>query len=216
MSLLASLEDLFTARGEDPPVEEDHEAMIRAKLALEYASDLVRTYTGRTFDRIEDTVVLDGTGTQSLLLPNPPIAEVLSVITLDSQGEETEIDPADYRLAGSAGILRRIDGLNWPRGWQNIEVDLVSGYLLPGEPGDSGTDVPTLPQDIQGVVISIAGRQFDTAVTSGVTTGALTSVTMGVYSETYSDGSSSTVTVETGLTAMEAATLERYRLVRVA
>ena len=216
MTRLATLEEYFRARGEEPPQNQEHEAVMRAKQALAFASKFVQTSTGRRFDRVEAVITLDGTGSASLVLPNPPIAEVISVTTLDSQGEETEVEETDYRLDASAGILRRIDGLCWPRGYLNVQVELLSGYLLPEDEEESGEELTALPADLIGAVISIASRVFDANTTGGGSTaGAVTSVTMGVYSETYSDASSTALS-EVGMTAEEVAVLERYRRVGVA
>jgi uncharacterized phiE125 gp8 family phage protein len=186
---------------------------------LTVASDAVRSATGRQFDRIETRVILDGTGSASLLLPNPPVQEVDEVITLDSQGDETEVDATDYRLDPDPGILRRIDGNCWPRGFRNIEVTLLAGYLLPEMEEDSGAEVPDLPKDIQGVVLTRASRNYDEIAAAAASGGAgeLQSVTMGVYSETFAaSGDSSTMVQDrSGWTAEEQAVLERWRLIRV-
>lgn len=209
--LLATLEDFFLARGEDPPIDSEHDDVMRAKLALAIASDVVRTVCGRDFAPVEATVVLDGTGTDSLVLPDPPITEVTSVTSLSSSGDETEIETTKYRLDPKPGVLRRIDGAVWPSGWLNLEVELAGGYRLPGSEDESGPDIPDLPMDIQGVVIELASAVFDERDGAGV--GDLKSASLDGYSETYA---TMIRNMATGMTSSQSATLSAYRAVGVA
>jgi hypothetical protein len=100
-----------------------------------------------------DTVVRDGTGTESLLLPAAPVTEIASV-TLD--GEALVYD-TDYRWSED-GFLRR-NGACWPDKLRCIEVVYSHGFEL-------------IPEDIAEAVIDQARAQY--AVRPG-----LTSMTVG-------------------------------------
>jgi len=218
MTLLATLEDFMSLRGSDPPLDVEHEDVMRALLALRIASDVVRRKTGRDFDRVETTITLDGPGTDSLLLPNPPIAEIVEVVSIDSAGSETEIALTDYRLDPVAGILRRTDGGTWPRGWRNITVELISGYLLPGEIQVDAEDLPELPLDLQGLVLQLASRLMDDGLSTASigASGELKSVSMGIYAETYSTAADLAAATAEGLTALEESVLADWKLPQVA
>jgi hypothetical protein len=227
---LATLEDFFASRGESPLVEQEHEAVMRATLALEHASETVRAYTRRSFDAITETVEVEGTGTPQLMLPDPPITEVFSVYEVDHYAdpdESTLIEATDYRLRSGAGILQRVDGGYWMAngiytrtfGVFTYQVEMVHGYVLPDDDPDS-SDGPLLPQDVQMVVLSLASRQYEIGEegTASTTGGGRTAIQIGTYREEFSDGSSTTTATRTttgGLTPLEAGVLDRYRLPRI-
>jgi hypothetical protein len=226
MSLLATLEDFFSSRGEVPPVEEDHETVMRAMLALTQASEVVRSYCRRNFILATETVTLDGTGTSKLLLPDPPIVSVIGVTEVDLG----VVDADDYRLDPDAGILALVGtattsilvaggtGGVWLKGFRNYEVELEHGYV-PLEDEGGSDDPSNLPADIQMVTISVASRRFAAAESAVATAaGETTAISIGEYREEFaepssSEGSSSRSTP--GLTEDEAGTLDRYRLVRI-
>lgn len=197
MTLLASIEDFAAARGAtaDP-------ADVKAHIALEGASSLVRGYVGRTFDAYTDTeLYLDGTGTDALILPEPPVTAV-EIVTLDAENAETEVAETDYRLDPDAGIVYLL-GDRWPLGRRNVKVTATGGYELPhdGTPG-------TLPPALQMVVIQVAARLYGTAGTGG---GVVTSRSIGQFSETFG---ATTRVRDSGLTALEESALAAYRLPR--
>lgn len=119
-----------------------------ALIALDAACDTVRTFAERDFNRTTGTVTLDGTGTDSLLLPQLPVN---SAGTVSVDGTAV----TDYTL-NSNGILFRgsvsaegaaYTASKWPEGRQNIVVTYDYGY----DPAD-------LPRDVRMVALSLASR----------------------------------------------------------
>lgn len=109
-----------------------------------------------------DTIILDGNGTESLLLPAAPVTAV-SLVKLD--GEEL-VAGTDYEWSAD-GYLRRLDCQVWPARLRCIEVTYSHGYSV-------------IPDDIAEVVIDQARSVY--AILPGVqqkTVGAQ-SVTFGV------------------------------------
>lgn len=127
-----------------------------ALIALDAACDTVRTMAEQTFNRtVGGTAVLDGTGTDSLLLPELPVTAAGTVLV-----NGTAVD--DYVLNGNGVLFRRgpLSGVGtatwdsdvvfprtWPAGRQNITVTYDHGY----EDAD-------LPRDIRMVALSLASR----------------------------------------------------------
>jgi hypothetical protein len=167
---------------------------VQAILALSNAEALVRTYCDQSFDLEEDDIVLlDGTGTRSLLLPQLPAIGVTSVSTFDDDDIETQLDPTDYVLAGDNGILWRTHRDAWPRGIQNISVTYDHGF-------------ETLPSDLLNAIMVIASRGLSSSAGGEVQAEAI-----GTYSVTYADSTSGG-----GLQDGERLVLDRYRQQRVA
>jgi hypothetical protein len=198
MTTLASLQDFAAFRGVDPADPTDY----RAILALESASDVVRKYTGQSFDLVEDDeATLDGTGTPSLVLEQLPVVEVSEVTTYDASGEnETVLEPADWALRSSGILIRRKSYEYWPRGKANILVTYTHGYDL--------SDPVALPADLRLAVMSIASRAYSTGAT---TAGEVTQESIGSYRVTYATGSG-----QVGVLDSEATVLDLWRLPRVA
>jgi hypothetical protein len=199
MTLLATIEDLAAMRGVDPDP-----ADLKAQIALEQASSLVRGYVDRTFDEvIADEVYLDGTGTDALQLPEPPVTELMSIVTLDHDAEETEVEATDYRLSAEVGLVYLLGSARWELGRLNHVVVYSHGYELPHE-GTPGT----LPPAIQMVTIQVASRLYGGGGGGG--SGVVTSRSIGTWQETFS--SSSTDVATSGLTRLEEMALNFYHL----
>lgn len=145
--LLATVEELRTFL-DDPTLDEG-----RAELFLRIASGEVRGYTGQLFDLVEDDeVILNGRGTSILLLPELPVLAVTEVLegygtadaaTIDGPAEESPVYEWD-----EDGVLERIDGgvFRRRRRWYRIVYD--HGFAV-------------VPDDVNGVVLRVAGRAFD-------------------------------------------------------
>jgi hypothetical protein len=113
-----------------------------------------------------ETVVLDGNGTSSLLLPAAPVTAV-SEVEVDG---EVLVDGTDYSWSAD-GYLRRLSCLVWPDSLRCITITYSHGYA-------------EIPEDIQEVVIDQARALY--AILPGVqqqTVGAQ-SVTFGVQAAT--------------------------------
>lgn len=168
---------------------------VQAVLALDSAEALIRTYCDQSFDLIEDDIVLlDGTGSRSLLLPQLPIIAVTSVSTFDEDDTETELDPSEYVVTETNGILWRKSHRDvWCRGIANVSVTYDHGYA-------------ELPADLMGAIMDIAARGLASSVGGEVQAEAI-----GTYSVTYADSASGG-----GLQDGERLVLDRYRQQRVA
>ncbi len=134
-----------------------------ALTAIDAACDMVRTITEQDFNAQSGTAVLDGTGSDSLLLRKLPVTSVQSVtiggtVTSGTITGGTAItswalrdDGVLLRTAGAAvgdpSVFGETLPLKWPKGRQNVQVVYSSGY---------GTAV--LPRDVRMVALSIAAR----------------------------------------------------------
>lgn len=126
--------------------------------AVDAACDMVRTLTEQDFNRGTTTLTMDGTGTDTLLLPQLPVASVGGTI-VESGGTLLAAND-DYTL-GDDGVVYRLPGVItngwgdsitrtfwWP-GRRNIEVSYTHGY-----------DDADLPRDIRMVALQIAERLY--------------------------------------------------------
>lgn len=196
VALLASPSDFAAERGVafDPT---DTAAII----ALEQASDLIRGLIDQELDGIvtDDEVVLDGTGTRSILLPQLPVLGVSTVSTVwdwDDTPVELVADE-DYKVDLRRGILWRQRHATWTVGFQNIIVTYDHGYSLPG------ADPVTLPADLQGLCRTIAGRMMNSGESGGQT---VRSEQIGTYRVSYD-----ATAALNQLTTEDYAILSRYR-----
>jgi hypothetical protein len=158
MSSLATVADLEAWLGREFAEEAP------AQQALDIASDIVRNYCGHSISQIlNDTVVLDGTGTHTLLLPAAPVN---GIDQIEVNGEA--LDSTDYKWS-KKGWVKRVDGLLFPTTPGSVEVIFNHGYA-------------TIPNDIVGVVLSLSSRAVDGA-------NNIKQETIGSYSVTYGDTS---------------------------
>ena len=135
-----------------------------AQQAIDIASSIVITYCNHSIEQVSnDVIVLDGNGTNTLLLPAYPVTNVDSI---EVDGEA--LDPDDYKWS-SKGWIKRVDGLLFPNQPGIIEVTYDHGYA-------------SVPDAIKGVVLSLAARINDGS--SGIK-----QETIGSYSVTYGDPS---------------------------
>lgn len=149
-----SRDDLSAYLGRDVTTDDG------ALIAIDAACDIVRTVAEQTFNQaIGGTAVLDGTGTDALLLPELPVSNAGTVLV-----NGTAV--TDYVLNGN-GVLFRRGSLSptsswedcqpiprvWPVGRQNVEVVYDYGY--------ADAD---MPRDVRMVALQIAAR----AVVQGV------------------------------------------------
>lgn len=160
-------------------------------LSLDAASEAVRRYCNRAFDASGETLDVVGTGTDTLLIPNPPLTAVTSVS--ETWGETvTELETTDYVVQEVPGAIVRIL-VPWYRA-STYTVEYVSGF-------------DDIPADVQMAVIRMASRLF---VNSGGGTGEVEKVEIGTFAETY------TTAASLALNGDEMSLVDSYRLLPVA
>jgi hypothetical protein len=165
-----------------------------ALIAVDAACEIVRTYAEQTFNQGTDTITMDGTGTDALLLPELPVSAA-GTVTVGG----TLAGTADYKLNGG-GVLFRVSNpdatgwqncagsLTWPTGRQNIEVTYDHGYAD-----------DDLPRDVRVVALMIASRLLVQGVASSE----------GIQGDTITYA-----TPATDLTEGEKAILRKYKVAR--
>jgi hypothetical protein len=114
-------------------------------IAIDAACDICRTVAEQTFNEVfSDTAILDGTGTDALLLPKLPVNAVGTVFVDSTPVSDYSLNDNGILFRGSAGVDPRPV---WPKGRQNIMVTYDHGF----------TEV-NLPRDVRMVALSIASR----------------------------------------------------------
>lgn len=156
-----------------------------AILAVSMACETVRSLTEQDFTpTVGGTAILDGTGTDCLLLPQTPVTAA-GTVAIDG----TALAATDYKVT-SEGELFRTDGTAtspvayWPQGRRNISVTYDYGYA------------GTAPDDVRMVALAIATRL--------ITQGGAVQETVGQVSKKYAAAA-------TDLTNGERAILRRYK-----
>lgn len=156
-------------------------------IAVASACDIVRSLTGQDFDLVpHDVVVLDGTGTDCLLLPQLPVSSIDSVFLEDVDDAIT-----DYALRDDGCLIRILDDTStvgfakWPEGRQNVTVTYNHGFAN-----------DAVPNDVMMVALMVASRL--------AVQGPLKSESIGQVSATYA-------VAATDLTEGEKLILRKYR-----
>ena len=138
-----------------------------AVMAIDAACDSIRDITEQDFNFATSTVSLDGTGTDSLLLPQRPVTNAGTVLV--NGGTITDYIPPTpdgflYRGTAIAGPWQRPI---WPLGRQNVQVTYDHGYLIAGT-------VNNVPRSIRMVALMIAQRLVVQGVAQSETVGDVT------------------------------------------
>src|SRR5574342_243811 len=128
-----SLEDLSDALGEDVSTSD------LAVIALDTACQVVRDELGNVVNMTTETVKLDGRAFYRLILPEPPVRAVTSVVLTAYNVADETVVATDYVLEGGTPsldncFLRRLSTY-WPVGQGNIEVTYIHGWDI--------TELPT-------------------------------------------------------------------------
>lgn len=106
-------------------VPDDSAVLTQLAVALAAACDDITKHCGQTFELVEgDVIVVHGTGSQLLLLPELPVVAV-NAVTIDD-GLTTETEVTDFRIDPQTGVLYR--PCCWPCGFANVTVDYDHGY----------------------------------------------------------------------------------------
>lgn len=183
MSAIITEQDLSDYIGRD--VTDDDGAVF----AVESADQTVRTLTEQDFEPLVSTVRLDGSGTDTVFLPQRPVSTV-GTVTVNGTAETDFTFTADGRLIRTSdddptyatwGVTSQSSAY-WPAGRQNIAVTYEHGG--------------TVPSDVRMVALMIAYR----LVTQG-----------GALQEQVGDVSRRYAVASTDLTAGERAILTKYR-----
>lgn len=167
-----SQQDLSDLLGRD--VTTDNGAL----MALDAACDVIRDLCEQDFNAATETVSLNGTGTDVLLLPQRP---VLAAGTVLVNGATV----TDYIAPTPQGFLYRgtatgcWSGAVWPRGRQNVQVTYDHGFTV----------APTnnVPRSIRMVALSIASRLVVQGVAQSETVGD-TTVSYGMAASDLTNG----------------------------
>lgn len=125
MPSLASVVDVETVSGQ--PVAFTDEA--RVQRLLDLASDVVRAFTGQTFDFVTNDMVIVRVGDGDLILPQRPVTAVTSV-TINGAA----LNVAEYRWNSTGRLYRMPFGwFGYELPWYGLEASVTysHGYLSP-------------------------------------------------------------------------------------
>jgi len=176
----------------------------QALLAIEEATAVIKNYCNQEIEQVsDDTILLDGTGSTKLFLPNLPVSSITSV-TVDG----VLLDPTYYALAEN-GVLWRKYG-TWTVGACNIEITYTHGYAA-------------IPEDVKGVCYRSASRLYQARLKASKVdfVGDVKSVSVGDYSISFGGGSGAAgesqgdVSAARTLLMSEKDVLNRYRYKRL-
>jgi hypothetical protein len=121
----------------------------KIELAARRATDRFLGEIDRDLHQRTETVLLNGTGTRTLLLPGAPVATIALVVVAGAAyapyTDAATAGPTTYQADLRAGILRAVGG-TWPEGLGNIAVTYTHGF--------AGID--DVPGDIQDAVLEHA------------------------------------------------------------
>lgn len=152
-----------------------------ALVAVDSACEIVRTLTEQDFNEvIGDTVSLDGTGTDTLLLPQLPVSSA-GTVSVNGEAVTDYIVTTEGHLIRTAGTAYSTwtqtagPAAYWPQGRQNVSVTYDHG-------------AGTVPADVRMVALMIATRLSVQGIASQETLGAQVGVTYAVNSTDLTNG----------------------------
>lgn len=117
-----------------------------AATAADAACAIVRGAAEQRFDIVDDEEVLvDGSGTDTLLLPELPVVDVTAVLEGD-----TELDPATYIVDRARGAVVHKTGA-WRPGRGNFTVTYSHGF-------------EEVPADVIIVALTVAARIYEQGI----------------------------------------------------
>ena len=140
----------------------------QALQAIAEATAVIQNYCNQALLQVStDVILLDGTGSTKLFLPELPVATITSV-----EVDSVSLVATDYSLAEN-GVLWRLYGV-WPVGARNIEVTFDHGYA-------------SVPEDLKGVCYRSAARLYQAQLKAKKQdfVPGLSSVSVGDWSEAY-------------------------------
>lgn len=110
-------------------------------------------------------LVMDNWPGYEIMLPRPPLQEVISVKYTDAEGVEHIIDPADYIVDtdNEPGRIVPRDGCGWPAGGlypvNAIKIQYKAGYPPGGEGGDDLT--ANIPADLINAILLLTAQLYE-------------------------------------------------------
>lgn len=195
MAALASPADVEARLGRPfTPVEE-----ARIDALLEDASAIIRAYTGQSFERVDDDVVVLRAVGGRLTLPQRPVIEVTRVEAVGGGEGLPDFALTDWTFDG-IDTIRLGDGaviINLPEAWWD-EDGYPGTYRVTYSHGWE-----QVPGDVLAVVCAMATRAL-------ANPNNLRSETVGSYSVTYAVPATGDQ-LGLNLTRYERSTLDRYR-----
>lgn len=159
-----------------------------ALIAIDSACDVCRTISEQDFNLLpDDAIVMDGSGTEILNIPQYPVVSVAEVTEDDGdplvEGEDFVVNVATGCLVRTPSPQGYVSNnfstkptVVWNLGRQNIAITYTHGW-----------DYPDIPRDVRMVALSIAERLFQQST-------AVTAESLGARSVTYG-GHATDVTV---------------------
>lgn len=119
--------------------------------AVESACAIVRQQAEQVFTEETNTLTLDGTGTDAIVLPQLPVSDITSVSV-----DGTAV--SDYVLRDDGVLIRTLENsaaeapsyARWPEGRQNVEVRCTTGYAT-----------ADFPLEVMEVALQLAIRLAD-------------------------------------------------------
>src|SRR5690554_2857054 len=101
--------EVWLGRGDDPFTAAEQ---TRAEQLLADATGVIEGEAGQTLTSQQETVILDGVGTDTIILPRWPVTAVAAVTVVEDRdiGPETLTFGDDYEWT-QAGLLRRVDAV---------------------------------------------------------------------------------------------------------
>lgn len=134
----AEPQDLATWLGEDFDADET----TRAQMLLDLATGEVDDVLEQNLEQVtDDQVVLDGTGTDTLVLPSWPVT---AISALDEDG--TSLTQGDDYVWSRSGVVTRKRDV-WPSLPRSVEVTFTHGYT-------------TIPEVIRSATVKIAAASW--------------------------------------------------------
>jgi len=113
-------------------------------MAADAACEVVRTIAEQQFNRGTTTYTLDGTGTDSLLLPELPVNSAGTVTVNGGTVTDYTLNSNGILFRGTAGVDPRPV---WPMGRQNVRVVCDHGY-----------EIVDIPRQVKAVALMLAER----------------------------------------------------------
>lgn len=123
----------------------------RLEVIIDSANDFFLMRVNRDIEETTHTnELIDGDGTNQLILNNYPLTEVTEIKTIDLNDDETLIDSTDYAIYFSSGRIKLKNGSIFPGGIQNIKITYKAGYIS-----------ANIPKDIKLAISEIVSKKYN-------------------------------------------------------